>query len=155
MKTQTMGIETSAGRGIGQILDLLKVAYGVPAPQNRGDPVSVLVQTILSQNTSDINSRKAFRSLLACFKRWEDVVDADVDTIANCIRSGGLGKIQARRIKQTLGQIMQARGRLELDFLGRLPVSKADGSVDHPRRQTAPGRGIIHGPAGFRRFRLQ
>jgi len=47
---------------IKQILDLLRREYVVPEWQPHSDPVSVLVQTILSQNTSDTNSRSAFQS---------------------------------------------------------------------------------------------
>ncbi|MGB2876544.1 MAG: endonuclease III [Dehalococcoidales bacterium] len=85
----------------------------------------MLVQTILSQNTSDTNSGRAFRSLQASFPRWEDVVSADVNEIADVIRSGGLGEIKAERIKQALGEIQQQRGRLELDFLNELPLDEA------------------------------
>jgi endonuclease-3 len=87
--------------------------------------LNVLVQTILSQNTSDTNSGRAFRSLQASFPRWEDVVSADVNEIADVIRSGGLGEIKAGRIKQALGEIQQQRGRLELDFLNDLTLDEA------------------------------
>lgn len=96
---------------IRQILDLLRGEYGVPKWQPRSDPVSILVQTILSQNTSDTNSRGAFQSLLASFDNWGEVVDADVEAIARCIRCGGLGRIKAQRIKQVLGEIVRRRGR--------------------------------------------
>jgi len=85
----------------------------------------VLVQTILSQNTSDTNSGRAFRSLKASFPRWEDVASADVNDIADAIRSGGLAEIKAGRIKQALGEIQRQRGRLELDFLNELPLDEA------------------------------
>ena len=110
---------------IGQLLHLLKREYGVPGWQRHNDPVSVLVQTILSQNTSDTNSWSAFQSLVAYFESWEDVAEADVDTIAHCIRHGGLGRIKAQRIKQTLEEIILKRGQLELDFLGQLTRSDA------------------------------
>lgn len=85
----------------------------------------MLVQTILSQNTSDTNSGRAFRSLKASFPRWEDVASADVNDIADAIRSGGLAEIKAGRIKQALGEIQRQRGRLELDFLNELPLDEA------------------------------
>ncbi|MGB2813731.1 MAG: hypothetical protein WBC75_01380, partial [Dehalococcoidales bacterium] len=85
----------------------------------------MLVQTILSQNTSDTNSGRAFRSLQASFPRWEDVASADVNEIADAIRSGGLAEIKAGRIKQALGKIRQQRGQLELDFLNELPLDEA------------------------------
>ncbi len=122
---------------IRQILDLLKEEYGVPEWQSDYDPLSVLVQTILSQNTSDANSRGAFQSLMASFDNWEDVADADVDTIASCIKCGGLGRIKAQRVKQALEEIMQKRGRLELDFLNQLTSSGAEGWL-----QQLPGVGL-------------
>ncbi len=87
--------------------------------------MNVLIQTILSQNTSDANSGRAFRSLKASFPRWEDVASADVNEIADVIRSGGLAEIKAGRIKQALTEIQQQRGRLELDFLNDLPLDEA------------------------------
>lgn len=117
--------ETPIKKKVGQILDLLRKEYGVPEWQPGYDPVSVLVRTILSQNTSDTNSTGAFRSLLASFDNWEDVADADVDTIAHCIRYGGLGRIKAQRIKQALKEIVRERDWLELDFLSQLTLSDA------------------------------
>jgi len=110
---------------IREILDLLKEEHGTPEWQLRYDPISVLVQTILSQNTSDTNSMGAFVSLLSSFKRWEKVADADIDTVEYAIRHGGLGRVKAVRIKQALKEIERRRGRLELDFLSQLSLSEA------------------------------
>ena len=117
---------TSIQERIKQIVGLLEREYGVSEWQPHNDPVSVLVQTILSQNTSDTNSRPSFHSLRACFHKWEDVAEADVDAIARCISSGGLGNIKARRIKRSLNEIIRERGRLELDFLKQLSLSEAE-----------------------------
>ena len=76
---------------IEHILDLLISEYGNRDWQPDDSPLNVLVQTILSQNTSDTNSRRAFKSLLASFPRWEDVASADVYQIVNAIKGGGLG----------------------------------------------------------------
>jgi endonuclease-3 len=122
---------------IRQILDLLRREYGVPQWQPHSDPISVLVQTILSQNTSDTNSRGAFQSLLASFYSWEEVANADVDAIADCVRCGGLGRIKAQRIKQALGEIVRRRGRLELDILSQLTPSDAEDWL-----QKLPGIGL-------------
>ena len=110
---------------IEKIIDTLINEYGSPDWQPHDGPLNVLVQTILSQNTSDANSRRAFKSLLVSFPRWEDVASADVYQIANAIRGGGLGEIKARYIKQALGEIQRKRGRLELDFLNELPLDEA------------------------------
>ena len=95
-------LKVQSKMSIRQILDLLKEEYGVPEWQPRYDPISVLVQTILSQNTSDTNSRGAFVSLLSSFRSWENVADADIDTIEHAIRHGGLGRVKAVRIKKAL-----------------------------------------------------
>jgi len=88
-------------------------------------PLATLVKTILSQNTSDTNSLRAFEYLIAAFPDWDGVAAADVSQIAASIRSGGLADIKSERIKQTLGEIQRSRGRLELDFLEALPLDDA------------------------------
>ncbi|MFH0913685.1 MAG: endonuclease III [Chloroflexota bacterium] len=108
-----------------QILDLLGTEYGRPRRRRRGDPVSVLVKTILSQNTSDTNSDRAFERLKVTFPRWEDLLTSDSAGIVTAIREGGLGQIKARRLKQALGELRRLRGRLELDFLKDLPPAEA------------------------------
>jgi len=128
---------TPTKQKIRQMLDLLKGEYGIPEWQPCYEPISVLVRTILSQNTSDANSRIAFQSLMASFDNWEDVANADVNTIANCIRCGGLGTIKAQRLKQALKEIIRKRGRLELDFLTQLTSSDAEGWL-----QRLPGVGL-------------
>ena len=126
MKLEESKAETATDERSGQILNLLEREYGNPEWRPNQDPISVLVQTILSQNTSDVNSGTAFRSLVTSFAKWEDVADADVDAIVQSIRSGGLERIKAQRIKQVLREIMQERGRLELDFLSQLSLSDAE-----------------------------
>jgi len=108
-----------------QVIDLLISEYGERDWRPHDSPLNVLVQTILSQNTSDANSRRAFHSLLASFPSWEKVASADVYQIASAIKGGGLAGVKARYIKQALGEIQRRRGRLELDFLHSLPLEQA------------------------------
>ncbi len=110
---------------IEQVLSALVSEYGSRDWQPDDDPLSTLIQTILSQNTSDTNSRRAFESLMASFPGWGDIAAADVGQIAVSIKSGGLGDIKSGRIKQTLGEIQRRRGRLELHFLKALPLDEA------------------------------
>jgi endonuclease-3 len=49
------------------VLDVLSGAYGRPVRDPRLDPVSELVLTILSQNTADVNSERAFAALRAMY----------------------------------------------------------------------------------------
>ena len=110
---------------IGYILHLLTEKYGHRSLKPNRHPIPVLVQTILSQNTSDKNSSRAYKSLLASFPTWDELMKAQVEEISACIKAGGLGKIKARRIRQALTEIKRRRGRLELDFLNELPLDDA------------------------------
>lgn len=110
---------------IAEIVRLLAQEYGHLSWSQHSDPLSGLIMTILSQNTSDRNSRRAFSSLMARFSTWEAVAEANVEHIAEAIRIGGLDKIKASRIKQILGQVLAHRGSLNLTFLQELPVGEA------------------------------
>lgn len=110
---------------IKEVLELLTEEYGTREWQPSSSPISVLVQTILSQNTSDRNSNRAFESLLASLDDWEDIASASVDNIADSIKTGGLGKVKAKYIKETLEEIKQRRDGIELDFLRQLPMNEA------------------------------
>jgi endonuclease-3 len=110
---------------INQVIKLLRAGYGEKPWRLRKNPVAVLVQTILSQNTSDRNSGLAFRHLLASFHSWDEVANASPDQISEVIKAGGLGKIKAGYIKQALEEIRQRQGGYELEFLRKLPVGEA------------------------------
>ena len=110
---------------VDQIIKLLSTKYGKHKWRRRQSSIEVLVQTILSQNTSDRNSGRAFERLLAAFGSWEDVANASVDQICGAIKAGGLGAVKAKYIKQSLEEIRARRGGFELDFLRKLPVNEA------------------------------
>lgn len=61
-----------------------------------------LVGTILSQNTTDVNSHRAFASLKAKFPQWADVLAADPAEVVEAIRSGGLAETKTTRIQDIL-----------------------------------------------------
>jgi endonuclease-3 len=110
---------------IKRIIKLLTAEYGNREWRTDEGPLLVLVQTILSQNTSDRNSGRAFDALLATFDDWEKMADASTSEIADSIKIGGLGEVKARYIKQALEEIRQRRGNLSLDFLRQLPLEEA------------------------------
>jgi endonuclease III len=79
-----------------------------------------LVLTVLSQNTSDVNSSRAFSSLKRAFPRWEEVLRAPAGSVADSIRSGGIADVKARRIKTILKEIERREGKLDLRRLRHL-----------------------------------
>ena len=109
-----------------QIIDLLGEEYGPIHWRPRRDPLSELVMTILSQNTSDTNSGRAFDRLVARFGSWEAAAEADVEDIAEAIKPGGLAQIKAPRIRTILQQIEDERGSLDLGFLADISVEEAN-----------------------------
>jgi len=110
---------------IEQILELLVNEYGYRQWQSRNDPISELIQTILSQNTSDVNSRRAFLSLISTFPDWQSIARARIQNISATIRNGGLADIKAKYIKQALEYIYKKRGNPELEFLRQLSLEEA------------------------------
>jgi endonuclease-3 len=111
---------------IEEVIELIEQEYGSREWHAKGDPVDVLIGTILSQNTSDANSGRAFASLKASFDSWEAVASAPVEHIARVIKSGGLFQIKAARIKQVLDQIEKEQGRISLDSLKSKTMSEAE-----------------------------
>lgn len=103
---------------------LLEV-YGHPQWRLHLDPISEVVSTILSQNTSDVNRDRAFDRLRVRFVTWAEVRDGPVEAIEQAIRPAGLAQQKAPRIKGALQFITQERGELSLDFLKDMPVDEA------------------------------
>jgi endonuclease-3 len=103
----------------------LEKEYGVPTPNTRRNALEELVQTILSQNTNDLNRDRAYTSLRTHFPQWEQVMDAPAGKIAAAIKVGGLANQKSVRIKKILNIIHQRYGKLDLDFLKKMPLQEA------------------------------
>jgi endonuclease-3 len=103
----------------------LEEAHGVPEPRPHGDPISELVLTILSQNTSDSNSGRAFSRLLQAFDDWEAIADAPLPALIDAIAPGGLAPTKAPRIQAALRDIRDRTGGYDLAFLRDLPLDEA------------------------------
>lgn len=92
----------------------------------RIDPVSELVLTILSQNTADTNSFRAFTALRARYPAWSEVLAAPTDELEEVLRPGGLAPTKSRRIQAVLAEVHDAtNGSWDLSFLGEWPVEQA------------------------------
>lgn len=108
-----------------RIVRLLEGEYGVPRAEPGGDLVGQLVGTILSQHTTDTSSDAAYGRLRERFGSWDAVEEADRRAIAATIRTAGLARVKARRIKEVLGRIRRERGRIDLGFLKAMPSRAA------------------------------
>ena len=112
-------------RTMARILRLLEEEYGKRPLRRWGRAVPVLVETILSQNTSNRNSAAGYRILRRTFKTWDAVADAPVEQVERAIRISGLSNIKAPRIQGILRQIRSAHGRIDLEFLKDWPPAEA------------------------------
>jgi endonuclease III len=109
----------------GEVVDILRSFYGEPEWRPHGDAMSELVLTLLSQNTADTNSGRAFSRLLQRFPDWEAVAEAPLDEIEDAIRPGGLAPTKAPRLKAMLAEIKERTSGYDLRFLEDLPVDQA------------------------------
>ncbi len=116
---------TEPNESIAYAIQNLRAVYGVPIREHGLDPLDVLIQTILSQSTTNANSHRAFDQLKRRFPDWDQARRARVTSIESAIRSGGLARQKSARIKQLLNEIYERRGSLDLSFLCRAPLKEA------------------------------
>jgi endonuclease-3 len=108
-----------------RILRLLERRYGPRPLKCWGKGVAVLVDTILSQNTSNANSDAGYKRLRRRFRSWNQLASAPVEEVEKCIRISGLSRIKAPRIQQILSQIKTDRGKIDLQFLSDMDEKAA------------------------------
>lgn len=78
------------------------------------DPFALLVATILSQNTNDRNSLRAFSSLASRVGvSPRDIDSASLEEVEDSIRVAGLYRSKARNIKAIARALLRERGGLE------------------------------------------
>jgi endonuclease-3 len=103
---------------------LLEKQYGIPRRERSGDPLDILIGTILSQNTNDRNRDKAYQRLRTWFPHWKDVLETRTRSIVSAIRPGGLAKQKARRIHEILHWIRTREEKVSLAFLKKMDLEE-------------------------------
>lgn len=103
-----------------RLLARLVAAYGPRPWKCWGRGVGVLVDTILSQNTSAANSNAGYRQLRRALPTWNKVADAPAEVVERAIRVSGLSRLKAPRIQAILRQLRADRGKIDLQFLGEM-----------------------------------
>lgn len=101
-----------------RIIATLETTLGKPRPpKRRARPLDMLVATILSQNTNDKNSHRAYTALRARFPTWKMALGAPTARIRSAIRVGGMARQKSRRIQDLLINIRREVGSVSLDHL--------------------------------------
>jgi endonuclease-3 len=110
---------------IGRVQNRLDRYYGRPGAKRYPSLVDALVETILSQNTSDINSRRAFLNLKERYPGWDNVLNSPLSLLENVIRVGGLSRVKSARIRRLLSRIKRERGTISLEHLKKMDSEQA------------------------------
>ena len=106
------------------ILDRLREAYG-PRSLRWRPALDELILTVLSQNTSDVNSERAYAAMRARYPTWEAVLDAAPGGLVQVLRPGGLANQKAPRIQAILAELAASQHGLDLEWLGSLEPDEA------------------------------
>ena len=109
----------------GVIMDRLAALYGDPKHIPHGDAVAELVLTVLSQNTADTNSGRAFIQMMRRYPSWEAIAAAPTAELIATIQRGGLAPQKAPRIQAILRAVGERSPGWDLQFLREMPFEEA------------------------------
>jgi endonuclease-3 len=105
------------------VTERLAVQYG-PARWSRKDPLSMLVDIILSHRTRDQQTAAAYAALRNRYATWEDLRDAPTAEVEATIQGVTWPELKAPRLQALLRRITAEQGSLNLDFLKDWPVEE-------------------------------
>ncbi len=84
----------------------LRDLFGTPARKRKlPDPLELLVATILSQNTNDVNSHKAYVNLKTKYPDFMDLAGVRAGEIERLIKIGGIAKKKSITIVRVVREI--------------------------------------------------
>jgi endonuclease III len=114
-------LHTSLRRKALRVSRILEKILGTPSQvRSLPQPLDMLIATILSQNTNDKNSHRAYTQLRKRYHTWSEVAAAPARSIASAIRSGGMANQKSVRIKETLAFIKKQFGSYSLATLSQM-----------------------------------
>lgn len=120
-----VSVSASKADRYAEIARRLVACYGYPDWRPNLPPVDELVDTILSQNTTDASRDKAFDQLRRRLPTWEAVRDASSEVVIEAIRPAGLASSKGPSIQAALRRITAEQGSITLEFLRDMPIEQA------------------------------
>ncbi|CAN5522822.1 endonuclease III [soil metagenome] len=100
--------------------------YGEPIWQAGQDALDELILTILSANTNDVNSGRAFDQLKTTFNNdWDAIRHAPLEAIKTAIRPAGMYNQKAPHIVAVLERLQHEQGNYNLDHLATMKLDEA------------------------------
>jgi len=89
-----------------------------PSRAGRKSPIlNTVVGTILSQNTTNTNSHRAFTQLMQKFKKWDAVRTAKPAAVEAAIKCGGLAPKKTVWIQHILRTLHKEHGKTSMEYL--------------------------------------
>jgi endonuclease-3 len=109
-----------------KILEILRKTFTMPKwIASTKDAFETLIVTVISQNTNDRNTARAFEKLSKQFDITpEALANAEISQIEECLKVAGLYRNKAKTIKQ-LSKIILEKFNGNLNAILSLPLSKA------------------------------
>ena len=97
---------------------VLEHFLGIPQQREEPpDPLDLLIATILSQNTNDKNSHRAYTHLREKYPDWSAVALAPLRSLIATIRVGGMARQKSARIREVLRTVKGRYGGYDLSSL--------------------------------------
>jgi endonuclease-3 len=118
----TPDIATLSAKAL-EVTRRLTELYGV-AEWSKKDPLSMLVDIILSHRTRDEQTAAAYDNLVKRFGSWEAMRDAPTSEVQEAIDNVNWPEVKAPRLQALMRRITEERGELNLDFLRDIPVEE-------------------------------
>jgi endonuclease-3 len=108
-----------------------------PSKRTKRDKIlDTVVGTILSQNTTNINSHRAFMNLKKAFPTWDAVRTAKPSAVEKSIKCAGLAPKKTPWIQHVLKTVYKERGVTSMEYLLKCSKAKV-----HEELERFPGIG--------------
>ena len=109
-----------------EILKALELRFGIPRfPEIATDPFKLLVRTIISQSTTEVNTRRAYENLSRkMLLTPKALAEADIKEIESSLFVAGLYRNKSRVIKRVSQLVLQELNG-SFDFIYLDPLEKA------------------------------
>lgn len=118
-------MESRLGRAR-EVLHILQEEFSIPTLSDIvDDPFKVLIRTVISQSTAEVNTRRAYENLSKSMVITpERLADADVKEIEEALRVAGLYRNKSKTIKK-ISELVLEEYRGSLGFIHSLPLEEA------------------------------
>lgn len=107
------------------VINKLEDHYGKIEHNWNKSPLETLIQTVLSQNTTDTNRDRAWTNLGNDYSDYNEMASASINDLASTIRPSGLQRQKAKTIKEILNRLNREHGSYDLNYLLPLPTEQA------------------------------